>query len=142
VRGQWLALDVEEQSRLPGSTRGVGGNNRLGVDAVAGARVWDVQSKFRIRVGPLPYARFRALMPSGDALRPLCQLARSFVGPGLDFDVQPVLIPEEVPWCRLGGGGGGGGVDGDGPFLGWNTWIRGRPFAREVAGPAFSSEGR
>jgi type VI secretion system protein ImpH len=134
VQGQWLYLDREDQSRMPGASDGAGRNNRLGLDTVVGARVWDVQSKFRLRVGPLSYAEFRGLIPNGHALRPLCQMTRTYVGPELDFDVQPVLKPDEVPWCRLEAGG-------DGPLLGWNTWMRNRPFTREVTGPTFSSEG-
>ena len=50
------------------------------------------------------------------------ELTRSFVGPDLDFDVQPVLKPEEVPPCRLNPSAA------DGPYLGWNAWLRGLPF--------------
>ena len=32
---------------------------------VVGARVWDVQSKFRLRLGPLTWRQFRSLMPNG-----------------------------------------------------------------------------
>src|SRR5262249_27204564 len=127
VQGQWLYLELEEQSRLPGASRGLGRNNRLGGDVVVGARVWGGPRQVRLRVGPLSYAEFRGLMPDGHALRPLCQMTRTYVGPGLDFDVQPVLMPDEVPWCRLEAGG-------DGPLLGWNTWVRNRPFTREVDG--------
>jgi type VI secretion system protein ImpH len=134
VQGQWLYLDREDQSRMPGASDGAGRNNRLGLDTVVGARVWDVQSKFRLRVGPLSYAEFRGLIPNGHALRPLCQMTRTYVGPELDFDVQPVLKPDEVPWCRLEAGG-------DGPLLGWNTWVRNQPFTREVDGPTFSGDG-
>jgi len=133
VQGQWLTLDLEEQSRLPSPRPGVGRHNRLGVDVVVGSRVWDVQSKFRLRVGPLTYEQFRGLMPNGRTLRPLCQLTRTYAGPELDFDVQPVLKPNEVPWCQLGAGG-------DGALLGWNTWLRKHPFTREVIGPTFSGD--
>ena len=74
-----------------------GRNNQLGVNLVVGERIWDVQSKFRLRIGPLTWQQFRSLMPNGPALRPLCQMTRLYVGPTLDFDVQPVLKPEEVP---------------------------------------------
>jgi type VI secretion system protein ImpH len=134
VQGQWLYLDRAEQTSLPGAGRGFGCNNRLGVDVVVGARVWDVQSKFRLRVGPLSYAQFRGLMPDGHALRPLRQMTRTYVGPELDFDVQPVLKPDEVPWCRLE-------ARGDGALLGWNTWVRNQPFTSDVTGPTFSGDG-
>jgi type VI secretion system protein ImpH len=124
--GQWLHLDVADRSRLA-----AGGNNRLG-EVVVGRRVWDVQGKIRLRVGPLSRAEFRRLLPDGTALRPLGQLARTYAGPELDIDVQPVLRAEEVPWCRLDGSGP------DRPRLGWNTWVRRRPFEADVTGPTFS----
>ena len=42
-----------------------------------------------------------------------------YAGPTLDFDVQPLVRPEEVPGSRLS-------PDPDeGPYLGWNTWMPG-----------------
>ncbi|MEX2188821.1 MAG: type VI secretion system baseplate subunit TssG [Pirellulales bacterium] len=117
-QGQWLMLATYDQSALPNAMQPRGLNCELGTNVIAGERVWDVQSKFRHRVGPVGYREFCRLMPSGDMLRPLCQLTRTYVGPQFDFDVQPVLRAEEVPWCRLGG-------DDEAPArLGWNTWIR------------------
>jgi type VI secretion system protein ImpH len=114
--GQWLTLDDADRSRLPDGD-GPGLNCELGVSLVVGERVWDVQSKFRLRVGPLTYAQFRRFMPDGDGLRALVQLTRSFVGPDVDFDMVPLLRPTEAPACVLGGDGP------DGPRLGWNTWL-------------------
>jgi type VI secretion system protein ImpH len=134
LQGQWLYLSPDDIARMPSPSFPKGLNNQLGLNLVVGEKVWDVQSKFRLRVGPLNYRQFRSLMPNGDALLPLCQLARTYVGPELDFDVQPVLKPEEVPWCQLKQ------IDGDGPFLGWNTWVRSQPFTREVDDTTFSLE--
>jgi len=134
-QGQWLYLDEDDLSSLPCPARPRGLNCRIGTEVVIGERVWDVRSKFRVRLGPLGYRQFRRFIPSGDALRPLCQMVRFHVGPQFDFDVQPVLMAEEVPWCRLGG-------DGDDPSrLGWNTWIRCGQFDHDVADAVFSLEG-
>jgi type VI secretion system protein ImpH len=124
LQGQWLDLGEEETSRLGRR------NNRPGKDLIAGRRVWDVQSKFRLRVGPLTYAQFARLMPSGDGLRPMWQMARMYVGAELDFDVQPVLKAAEVPLCQLG-------KDGERPRLGWNTWVHARPLRRDVDDAVF-----
>jgi type VI secretion system protein ImpH len=131
LQGQWLPLSEADRAVLPESG-GLGRNNRLGVDLVIGDRVRDVQSKFRLRVGPLTFAQFRRLMPDGDGLRPLCQLTRTYVGAEFDFDVQAVLLPAEVPWCRLS-------ADPEpGPRLGWNTWLRSREFSHEVEDAVFA----
>jgi type VI secretion system protein ImpH len=118
-QGQWLVLDPANQSRMDGA----GGNNQLGMNLVAGERVWDVQSKIRIRVGPLGYERFLEFLPDRAPVRErkafflLCHLVRLYVGPDLDFDIQLILKAADVPQCHLQDGAG------TGPHLGWNTWI-------------------
>ena len=132
LQGQWLCLAVEDQALMPCPTHPLGRNNQLAVDLVIGERVWDVQSKFRLRLGPLSYPEFCRLMPNGDGLRPLCQLTRSYVGAEFDFDVQAVLKAQEVPWCRLGADGP------DRPYLGWTTWVRCQGFTRDVDSAVFA----
>jgi type VI secretion system protein ImpH len=134
LQGQWLYLSTEDCAELPSRANPQGANNQMGLNVVVGERLWDVQSKFRLRVGPLTYAQFRRFMPDGDGLRPLCEMVRSYVGPEFDFDVQPVLRPEEVPWSRSRSTGEGRSR------LGWNTWVRRPPFTHEVADPVFSLE--
>jgi type VI secretion system protein ImpH len=115
--GRWLEFDSGGQSRLGEANCG------LGVDLTAGERVYDVQSKIRLRVGPLARTRFDALLPDRapvperKALFLLVQLARLYLGPELDFDVQVVLRKADVPPCRMKLGAGFG------PHLGWNTWL-------------------
>lgn len=133
--GRWLYLDREDQSALPSPRLPAGLNTQLGVNVLVGERVWDVEGKFRVRVGPLKRDRFRELLPEGPLLRPLSQMIRSYVGPQFDFDVQLVLAGAEVPWCVLGSN------DADAPRLGWNIWMRSGPFERDVSDAVFSLEG-
>ncbi|MGQ9575804.1 MAG: type VI secretion system baseplate subunit TssG [Thermoguttaceae bacterium] len=133
-QGQWLQLSIEDQTALPSPQQPARPAKRLGEDLVLGQRVWEVQSKFRVRLGPLSYPQFRRFMPSGDALRLLCHLVRSFVGPQLDFDVQPVLRAAEVPWCRLGGDRA------DPARLGWNSWVRSGILEPDAEDAVFSLE--
>jgi type VI secretion system protein ImpH len=114
--GRWLFLPPEEQSRL-GAPEG----SRLGVDTVAGARVWDVQGSLRLRVGPLDWDGFRRFQPDGPALRTLAALARLYVGPEYCFDVQVVLARDAVPRPRMPTAADV--AAGTGPRLGWNTWL-------------------
>jgi type VI secretion system protein ImpH len=135
-QGQWLRLDPVNQSRLGADD----GNCRLGVDVVAGERVWDVQCKFRVRVGPLVYAAFDEFLPdcsprpARKALFLLIHLARLYAGPELDFDVQLVLRAKDVPECRMTADESGG------PRLGWNTWVRSQGMSRDAEDAVF--EGR
>ncbi|MDA1013746.1 MAG: type VI secretion system baseplate subunit TssG [Planctomycetota bacterium] len=109
-QGQWLVLDESERTKIGKQ------NRRLGRETVVGRRVWDAQSKFRVQVGPLTYQEFQRLIPVGDAHRPLTEFVRFYVGPEFDFDVELVLLADEVPQCRLGSGALIRAA------LGWNTW--------------------
>jgi len=129
--GRWLYLDAENQSRAPSAELPRGQYMQLGVNVVVGDRVWDVKSSFRIRLGPLTYEQFCRFMPTGDALRPICDLTRSYVGVELSFDVQPILMASEVPFCQLGG-------EGEGARLGWNTWVQSAPPEEDVTAAVFS----
>lgn len=133
--GQWLYLDPANQSQL----NGVGSNNELGLNLVVGERVWDAQSKFRVRLGPLGYDDFvrflpdRAPVTDRKAFFLLVHLVRLYVGGELDFDVQLILKAQEVPPCHLADGGVG-------PRLGWNTWLISRPPGHDAEEAAFEAE--
>ena len=64
-------------------------------------------------------------------MRKLCDLARLYVGPALDFDIQPVLRKEEVPQASLGQPRAGGSR------LGWNTWLRAALMKQDAEGAVF-----
>lgn len=130
-QGQWLQLSAGDRVVMPCPAHPKGLNNQLGVNLVVGDRVWDLPSKFRLQVGPLTYDQFQRLLPSGDMLRPLCQLTRTYVGPEFDFDVQLVLRAEDVP---------GSYADGKQSCLGWNTWMRTQEFTHPATDAVFTLE--
>lgn len=130
-QGQWLTVDPSEQARLQRGPLGERPIGALGVDINLGSRVWNVQSKFRVILGPMSELEFKGFLPSGDRLRALSQLVRSFVGPEFDFDVQLVLRAEEVPRCRLG-------ARGNASRLGWNTWLHSRRPERDASDAVFT----
>ena len=133
--GQWLYLSEEDQSRLPCDEYPDGLNNQLGVSLVVGERVWDMQGKFRVRLGPVDYRTFLRYSPMGDGLRPVCEMTRMYVDMDLHFDIQVILLAEVVPWCQLGD-------DSNPAYLGWNTWVRGDAMPRDADDAVFSLEGR
>jgi type VI secretion system protein ImpH len=118
-RGRWLAIPLEECSRMQRNTA-----VRLGVNAMAGTAIRDFSSGFRVVVGPLDYSDYLSLAPGSRNIAELFALTRLFVGSGLDFDVQIVLKKEQVPFCKLG-------QTDDPPRLGWNSWARIAPAARD-----------
>jgi len=127
--GAWLALPPGERSRLAGAGLRHGQHARLGVDAALGVRAWDTQGRFVLRLGPMPYDAFAALMPGGKTLARLVDLVRAYVGPTLGFAVNPVLAGDAVPAPRLGAPGP------EAPRLGWNVWLPRAPLPGERARP-------
>ncbi len=130
-QGQWLDLSREEQTRLPGVECPAGQYHQLGNGAVVGERVWDVRSRFHLRVEHLRYSQFVRLLPEGEHFISVCQLTRTYAGPEFTFAVQPVLAVDEVPVCQLAQ---------DGiyqPRLGWNTWLGEATLAKEIDAAVF-----
>lgn len=118
--GGWIRLPPGEQSRLASRTQ-PGLNCGLGVDAALGAQAWDASARFLLRLGPLTFAEFEALLPGAPLHRRLVELTRLQVGMEQDFALNPVLAAAEVPPLKLGGGA----------RLGWTGWLT-APVPRKV----------
>jgi type VI secretion system protein ImpH len=116
-QGHWANLLPGEQTRLGGGTRDSRRYATLGVNAILGSRVWDVQGSFRVQLGPLNYTQFKSLMPGEAQMAQLAALTRSFVGPALSFDVQVTLQASGIPALTLSNNPQAG------RRLGWNTWL-------------------
>ena len=125
--GQWILLDPASQTSLV-----PGGNIELGRTAVAGVRVPDVQSKFRVRIGPLSHRSFAEFLPGGSAHQSLVELIEFYAGKHYDVEVQLVLKRQEVPPCELSS------QPGAGVRLGWETWAANDPFAEDVDSTIFN----
>ena len=137
-RGQWLYFDPDQQSRFAGAADRGATFNRLGIDTVLGERVWDVQGKFRIVVGPLKLDEFEQFLPAGRRFTELAHLTRTYAGIEFAAELQLVLRAEEVPPLELSEHGS------TQPLLGWNTWLAAETFdsdaddvvmSLELAGP-------
>lgn len=132
--GQWLYLHRADQSSLPAPMARTPANNVLGSNVVVGERVWGIEQKFRLQLGPLSYSEFLRFVPCGDRLLVAAQFVRNYVGAEFDFDVQPILRKDEVPLCQLGG-------EGEPSRLGWNTWLKSLPLPYDARDAIFSHEG-
>lgn len=103
--GHWLPIAQQDRSRLGHARRRPESARvqpaRLGQDAVAGARIWDRQYRLRVVLGPMDLARWRSFLPDGQAWPLLHDWIRQAVGPGLRWDVQPLLAHRAVPAPRL-----------------------------------------
>ncbi|HEY8746367.1 MAG TPA: type VI secretion system baseplate subunit TssG [Tepidisphaeraceae bacterium] len=129
--GRWLPLEEADRSRL-GRPDGAEGYCTLGRSLVLGRQVWECQSRFRIRLGPLTYDQFCKFLPGSEGLRQATELTRMYAGAEFDFDVEPVLLAAERPRSRLGRKGGG--------RLGANFWLSSGPAAKDFDKRAFVSK--
>lgn len=105
---RWLDIQAPQRTRLGTQFCTLGG------DAVAGARVWDCSTCFRIYVGPLTLARYRSFLPHGEAYAQLADLVSLYAGPEYEWELVPVLQSSEVPYSWLGN---------QGLLLGWSSWL-------------------
>lgn len=139
LTGQWLQLDQSSQTQMKEN-----GNCSLGEDVIAGERIWDFNSMFRLSLGPLSYAAFVELLPDDSPVSDrkmfflLCQMTRFYVGPEFDFDVQLRLKGDEVPPCELSAPG----ENTLGARLGWNTWLPSTDMPEVVEDAVFRADDR
>jgi type VI secretion system protein ImpH len=117
--GQWIDLEDENITRVGTA------NSALGLTTIAGARVWEQQSKFRFRLGPLPFKKFQSFLPNGTASKPFDSIVRFMVGLEMDYDAQLILKKTEVPACILTTRAVRR------PMLGWSSWLKTKPFERD-----------
>jgi len=132
-RGRWLGLEPPDQTMLPDRSRPEGLNARLGIDAIAGRRVWDVESTFEVRLGPLDLDGFRSRMPGTPRLAALGELLRLYAGPQYDIHVRLILAARSVPRARLGGDPANSAAS----RLGWTTWLNTAASSDDRADAAF-----
>jgi len=98
--GAWHRLS-EDQWTCLGASRGR--NQRLGDGAILGKRVWDQHAGVTIVLGPLELDRFKTFLPKGSAYKPLCDLARFYLGDEFDFTFKLLLETNETPWAAIAG---------------------------------------
>lgn len=108
--GHWIELPNNARLRL-GETRATG---MLGRTSIVGSRLWDVQQRFRVVLGPMGLADFERLLPTGQSFARMVSWVRNYAGFEFAWDAQLVLRAAEVPQTTLGGGS----------RLGWTTWMR------------------
>jgi type VI secretion system protein ImpH len=120
--GTWNRLPVSDQTFL-NETHSI--SERLGLGTIVGEEVWDQNGTATVRLGPMPFERYRQFLPGDRACRELCAWLRFYGNRELDFIVQLVLAREETPNVRLGE---------EGPTaarLGLVSWIKNRPLERD-----------
>jgi type VI secretion system protein ImpH len=130
--GTWLELGPSERSTLPVAGQ-AGRFNTLGVDAAIGSRSWDLQSRIRLRIGPLSLEQFDALMPDRPLFHRLAGLVRAYLGGETRFAINPILAADAVPRPTIGTGARS--------RLGWNGWLPVNPRRCDGTEAIFEADG-
>jgi len=104
---------------IPNRAR-LGADMCLGEDSQPiGATLFDLTSKFRVLLGPVPFSVFSEFITNRDAIERLTYLIRLYLRDYLDFDVEVRIRSSDIPSTRLGNSD---------TRLGLSTWI-GKPDA-------------
>jgi type VI secretion system protein ImpH len=116
--GAWCAVSPESQWRL-------GTREEPGLESfshkILGDQIWGVQSRGRIRLGPLTLDLYRQFLSSGKAREALLEISRLAAGEGLAFELQLILDRKEIHGFQLN-------CEGDEALgLGWATWLKNDP---------------
>ena len=93
-------------------------NNALGINTICGSYIKEIQTNFRVNLGPVGFKEYLRFLPNGDSLKPIFSLVKYMAGPEFDFDLRIYLKRDEVPLCSVGLG------DAATPRLGWTTWLK------------------
>jgi len=110
--GQWLPLGTQDVTKIGGQ------NSTLGLNAIAGAKIWDQQSKVRVVFGPLTFTQFLSFLPNGSANAAAASIIRFFTGIEFDFDFRLRLIGRQVPSSVLTTRAARR------PMLGWTSFLK------------------
>lgn len=129
--GCWHRLEAEELCMLGHESA----SSCLGEGSVAGDMVWSRQATVRVTLGPVPADQFFGFLPDRQPFNETAGFIRWFLGPAIEFQIQPVMASGEKPdWCRLEQ------QNVAGPLLGWCTWLGEEPFADPAADAVFGEE--
>jgi type VI secretion system protein ImpH len=116
--GGWLDIPEPLRTRLGGPAE----CGCLGGGATLGDRVFEVQHRFRIRLGPMTLTDYTALLPDRPDFVRVRAAVRNYAGDEFEWDLQLVLRRSQVPRLSLGGSG----------RLGWSAWLGDRCAATDA----------
>lgn len=96
--GHWYVVPSEQRSTLGGR------NAALGVNALAGERIWQRNLRLRIHIGPLRHARYVAFLPKGELAAALEKILSLATGAQFEYEIRPILRAADVRPAVLGRG--------------------------------------
>lgn len=121
-QGRWLK--IKKNDLLCIGSKGFGRNNKLGDGVLLGDRVWDVQSKCLIKIGPLSYAEHEQLLPDTKGFKDLEQLIKAYVPAHLLIELQFLIEDKSTNKQK---------PLGNSLRLGWNAWLNSQEAQKRTA---------
>lgn len=113
--GAWYGLSGDEISHLTAKSH----HNRLGKSLLLGTKIYSLQHKIRLLIGPLDYGQFLGLLPDHPLLNTIARVTRQYVGAEIQFEIRPCLRATEAPALTLNAR--------HGQRLAWNSWLQRHP---------------
>jgi type VI secretion system protein ImpH len=105
--GSWLEFDPNERTRVGQA------NARIGEDCVAGASMYSVSDKIRLRVYVRDIKHFRRFLPGSALALEIADAVFLYVGEEYDWDMELAIPAGEITAVRLG----------QDIQLGWTSWM-------------------
>ena len=105
--GAWLEFDPSERTRIGKA------NARIGEDCVAGASMYSVSDKFRLRVYVRDIKHFRQFLPGSPLALEIADAVFLYVGEEYEWDIELAIPAGQITAVRLG----------QDIQLGWTSWM-------------------
>lgn len=119
-QGIWMILSEFERSKLTSRSQPQGQFCTLGKNSLLGQKIWNVQNKFRVCIGPLSYADAMKCLPHSEHSNTIRDFINYFTGSELQYDIQVIIKANDVPKSQF-----------KKQRLGWNTWLKHREFTSD-----------
>jgi type VI secretion system protein ImpH len=111
--GQWLVVPKKYRSQLGHSEDCAS----LGINSMLGEKIWEINNRFRIQLGPMDLSRFETFLPTEASFKNLSDWVAFYTSSQFQWDVQLILKAADIPPIQLGGNS----------RLGWTTWLKSQP---------------
>ena len=97
-KGEWISIEESDRNKIGRN----GSNNSLGQTFSIGKRIWSIQHKFRITVGPVDFKGYLSFIQDKRKFNVLKEITRLFCSPSLSFDIKIIIKDKNIPGMTLG----------------------------------------
>ena len=99
-RGYWINILEHDRSALTNNAS-TAKYNLLGVDCIAGNKVWSSQNSFRLYIGPVELDDFVKLLPGGKSFSAINSIVALYCGKQFRFEIKILLERSSVPSTKI-----------------------------------------